>query len=179
MLLAEAQPDPIASVSSTQSSPIASAKSPPRKSKTSPSQNGPSPSNPSPTALDVASPSPFPALRPFRRYSRRALVALSKSPLVAPPPGMPALKDWFGCVVFISVALAASHLSASEWEPHVSPRKENDHHTSSTANTSARNRFVRPILPLNICGLHSIVDPADEKRLMMASLFNAFSTALF
>jgi len=112
MILAESQPDPVASVSSTQSNPIASAKSPPRKSKTSPPQNGLFPSNHSPTALDVASLSPFPTLKPFRRYSRRALVALSKSPLVAPPPGMPALKDWFGCVVFISDALAASHLSA-------------------------------------------------------------------
>lgn len=29
-------------------------------------------------------------------YTRPQLVHLSKSPLVAPPQGMPDLKDWFG-----------------------------------------------------------------------------------
>jgi hypothetical protein len=110
VFLAEAQRDPIASVSTTQSSPIASAKSHSRKLKPSAAHNGTTPSNSSLTVPNVSSPPPFQALRPFRRYSRRALVALAKSPLVAPPPGMPALKDWFGCVVFIHAAPLASYL---------------------------------------------------------------------
>lgn len=31
-------------------------------------------------------------------YSRPQMLKLCKSPLVKPPDGMPALKDWFGCV---------------------------------------------------------------------------------
>lgn len=106
---AEAQRNPVVPVSSTQSNSIASNKSPSRKSKPSSAHNS---SNSSSIVLDVPSPSPFPAIRPFRRYSRRTLVALSKSPLVAPPSGMPALKDWFGCVVFITGTPPASYLSA-------------------------------------------------------------------
>ena len=109
VFLADAQRDPIASVS-TQSSPIASVKNHSRKLKHSAAHNGTTPSSYSSTVPDVSSPPPFQALRPFRRYSRRTLVALAKSPLVAPPPGMPALKDWFGCVVFIYVAPLSSHL---------------------------------------------------------------------
>jgi hypothetical protein len=63
----------------------------------------------------------------------------------------------------------------SEWEPHVSPRKENDHHASSSANASARNRFVAPIPPLNIEGLYSTVGRADERGLMTVSLFERFT----
>ena len=36
--------------------------------------------------------------RPFVMYSRPHLLLLHKSPLVCLPTGMPALKDWFGCV---------------------------------------------------------------------------------
>ncbi|THH20224.1 hypothetical protein EW146_g1089 [Bondarzewia mesenterica] len=35
-------------------------------------------------------------IRPFIRYDRALVLALHKSPLVKPPDGMPALKDWFG-----------------------------------------------------------------------------------
>ena len=37
--------------------------------------------------------------RPFVIYSRSHLLFLHKSPLVCPPTGMPALKDWFGFVL--------------------------------------------------------------------------------
>lgn len=36
--------------------------------------------------------------RPLFIYPRPQMLKLSKSPLVKPPDGMPALKDWFGCV---------------------------------------------------------------------------------
>ena len=37
--------------------------------------------------------------RDLHVYSHFQLLWLSKSPLVSPPDSMPALKDWFGCVV--------------------------------------------------------------------------------
>lgn len=39
-----------------------------------------------------------PPPRPLHVYTRYGLLHLSKSPLVNIPEGMPALKDWFGCV---------------------------------------------------------------------------------
>lgn len=39
-----------------------------------------------------------PSPRPLRIYTRGQLLDLLKSPLVALPPNMPELKDWFGCV---------------------------------------------------------------------------------
>ncbi|KAI9572813.1 hypothetical protein HD554DRAFT_2326246 [Boletus coccyginus] len=42
------------------------------------------------------SPQIHPDSRPFIMYSRPQLLFLHKSPLVQPPCGMPALKDWFG-----------------------------------------------------------------------------------
>lgn len=36
--------------------------------------------------------------RPFITYTRSQLLHLHKSPLVKVPDGMPAFKDWFGCV---------------------------------------------------------------------------------
>ncbi len=44
-------------------------------------------------------PTPQPSQRPLRIYTRARILALSKSPLVAPPTDMPELKDWFGCVL--------------------------------------------------------------------------------
>jgi hypothetical protein len=40
--------------------------------------------------------------RPFVMYSRPHLLFLHKSPLVCPPAGMPALKDWFGFVLSLT-----------------------------------------------------------------------------
>lgn len=40
--------------------------------------------------------------RPFVMYSRPHLLLLHKSPLVCPPAGMPALKDWFGFVLYLT-----------------------------------------------------------------------------
>lgn len=37
--------------------------------------------------------------RPFILYTRSQALQLSKSPLVKPPDGMPALKEWFGYVM--------------------------------------------------------------------------------
>lgn len=37
-------------------------------------------------------------IRPFIVYTRPEALHISKSPLVKPPDGMPALKDWFGYV---------------------------------------------------------------------------------
>lgn len=37
--------------------------------------------------------------RPFILYTRSQALLLSKSPLVKPPDGMPALKEWFGYVM--------------------------------------------------------------------------------
>ena len=34
--------------------------------------------------------------RPLKVYGRHDILLLSKSPLVKPPQGMPALKEWFG-----------------------------------------------------------------------------------
>lgn len=84
--------------SGNQSSSIASTKSPSRKQKSSNAHNATSPTTLSTPTHDNSLPHVASAVRPFRRYSRRTLVALSKSPLVAPPAGMPALKDWFGYV---------------------------------------------------------------------------------
>ena len=36
--------------------------------------------------------------RPMRVYTRAQLLHLHRSPLVQPPPNMPELKVWFGCV---------------------------------------------------------------------------------
>ncbi|KAK0465406.1 uncharacterized protein EV420DRAFT_1637544 [Desarmillaria tabescens] len=41
-------------------------------------------------------PTPQPSQRPLRIYTAAQMLALSKSPLVAPPTDMPELKDWFG-----------------------------------------------------------------------------------
>ncbi|KAK0233461.1 hypothetical protein IW262DRAFT_1477053 [Armillaria fumosa] len=41
-------------------------------------------------------PTPQPSQCPLRIYTRAQILALSKSPLVAPPMDMPELKDWFG-----------------------------------------------------------------------------------
>ena len=45
-------------------------------------------------------PSPNPQPRSVGScYTLHDLLRLQKSPLIAPPDGMPALKDWFGCAL--------------------------------------------------------------------------------
>jgi hypothetical protein len=46
--------------------------------------------------------------RPFVMYSRPHLLFLHKSPLVCPPTGMPALKDWFGFVLCLTLLTGSS-----------------------------------------------------------------------
>lgn len=49
-------------------------------------------------------------------YTREELLHLKKSPLVAPPPGMPARKDWFGYVLacsFGQVSLIVDYLAST------------------------------------------------------------------
>ena len=45
--------------------------------------------------------------RPLRVYTRYEVLHLSRSPLVGLPQGMPAFKDWFGCVSRVQIAFSA------------------------------------------------------------------------
>ncbi|OCH96494.1 hypothetical protein OBBRIDRAFT_882979 [Obba rivulosa] len=69
-------------------------------------------------------PKPDPSSRPLRVYSRGQLLALSKSSLVQPPDGMPALKDWFG-----------------DWNEQFTSKKEAE--GSNAASTTRDRRFRR------------------------------------
>lgn len=86
------------SISTSQPNTFTSTKSPSKKQKSNNIHNGLSSAAAPAQSPDIPPSRASSGDRPFRRYSRRTLVALSKSPLVVIPAGMPALKDWFGCV---------------------------------------------------------------------------------
>jgi hypothetical protein len=73
-------------------------------------------------------------------YTRQELLNLKKSPLVAPPPGMPARKDWFGYAFFLNrLKIDNSNLVGREYNEQAV--KSKDHDGLSTT----RTRCVRAI----------------------------------
>jgi len=76
-------------------------------------------------------------------YSRRHILNLSASPLVQRPEGMPALKDWFGCVaiIFIQHVFILMFRICSDWaEQHAYGQGKKD---GPEANgTTGNRRFV-------------------------------------
>lgn len=115
-------------------------------------------------AIQQSSPSPVsrlspvsPLSRPFITYSRPQLLFIHKSPLVQPPCGMPALKDWFGFVL----PLLLCHQPA-----HHHPRTENDQsgskkdsETPLPAGNTRDRRCVVESPPLPLLTFHTQVPP--------------------
>ena len=97
-----------------------------------------SPSSGTDTASDN-SPAP---VRPFVSYTQAQILSLYKSPLVAPPRGMPILKDWFGYAIpFISFSISGIS-SLRDWNEQNASKKDSD---TSAATSGARDK--RCVLP--------------------------------
>lgn len=92
-----------------------------------------SPSSGTDTASDH-SPAP---VRPFVSYTQAQILSLYKSPLVAPPRGMPILKDWFGYAIpFISFSIFGIS-SPRDWNEQNASKKDSD---ASAATSGARDK---------------------------------------
>lgn len=94
----------------------------------------------------VAGPSndgtPKPGGRP---YSREELLHLKKSPLVAPPPGMPQRKDWFGCVY--RLLRTPCETLADGWPSEYNEQtKAKDHDLSATRMRYLDSFFFYPLI---------------------------------
>jgi hypothetical protein len=82
---------------------------------------------------------------PMIVYTRSQLLSLHNSPLVRPPPNMPELKDWFGCVPysFHVVAICGPHISFHRADlDQNSPKKE----TEGSSSSARERRYVRDML---------------------------------
>lgn len=95
------------------------------------------------TTPENAPPSP-PSPRPLRIYTRTQILALLKSPLVSPPPNMPELKDWFGCVANCCSRDGSSPQNSAENEQNLNKK---DH--EATPPNSARERRCASMLLLS------------------------------
>jgi hypothetical protein len=76
-------------------------------------------------------------VRPFVSYTQVQILSLYKSPLVAPPRGMPVLKDWFGYAIpFISFSIFGIS-SLRDWNEQNASKKDSD---TSAATSGARDK---------------------------------------
>jgi hypothetical protein len=93
-----------------------------------------SPSSGTDTASSDHSPAP---VRPFVSYTQAQILSLYKSPLVAPPHGMPILKDWFGYAIpFISISIFGIS-PLRDWNEQNASKKDSD---ASAATSGARDK---------------------------------------
>jgi hypothetical protein len=77
------------------------------------------------------------SVRPFVSYTQAQILSLYKSPLVAPPRGMPVLKDWFGYAIpFISFSIFGIS-SLRDWNEQNASKKDSD---TSAATSGARDK---------------------------------------
>lgn len=77
---------------------------------------------------------------PFVSYTQVQILSLYKSPLVAPPRGMPPLKDWFGyAVIFIPFSVFDISFFR-DWNEHNASKKDTD--TSAAASGARDKRYV-------------------------------------
>ncbi|EKM60978.1 uncharacterized protein PHACADRAFT_24203 [Phanerochaete carnosa HHB-10118-sp] len=79
--------------------------------------------------------------RELHIYAYSQLLRISRSPLVKPPEGMPALKEWFGCALICLRHKTRIDPDQSDWsEQQIASKKEGD---PSSNGTSARDRRFR------------------------------------
>jgi hypothetical protein len=90
-------------------------------------------------------------------YTRRQIIHLCKSPLVVIPVNMPALKDWFGCVISLTHVDQTTNpvsIGRSDWHEQQSSNKRD---TESSANTNgARERRFVNVLAIQVYGANHI-----------------------
>lgn len=93
--------------------------------------------------------------RRMRIYTRSQLLFLNDSPLVHPPPNMPDLKQWFGCVVVI---FASCHYLLSPKGPKMrqisTRRRQSSQHQAVLENDGdyQLNKMVLQILIVSLKG---------------------------
>jgi len=87
---------------------------------------------------------------PFVSYTQVQILSLYKSPLVAPPRGMPPLKDWFGYAILFTLFSAFGISFLRDWNEHNASKKDSD--TSAAASGARDKRYV-------ILGASSVITP--------------------
>ena len=76
----------------------------------------------------------------FVSYTQSQILSLYKSPLVAPPRGMPPLKDWFGyAILFIHLSVLSISFFR-DWNEQNASKKDSD--TSAAASGARDKRYV-------------------------------------